>query len=228
MEKSERRGRVLPFFVVADESGSMAGDPIESINSGLPRLHDAVVSDPVVSDKVRFGLISFAGDAQVLLGLSDLSELTALPGLTARDGGTNYAAAFDVLRVEIASEIARLTSDGFEVLRPAVFFLSDGQPNGPEWKSLYSALIAPENPARPNIIAFGIGQANPDIIRQVGTLAAFMASTTDPSDAVHEFAVALTRSVVASGSALASGTGALHVANPTGFVSLPLDPVTVP
>jgi uncharacterized protein YegL len=225
---ADNREQVLPFFLVADESASMEGPPIEAINDELPELHSAVASDPIVAEKVRFSLITFAGDAQVLLGLSDLSELTSMPGLTVRDGGTNYRAAFELVHREIDAEVARLHCDGFQVLRPAVFFLSDGCPNGPDWTAAHRALTTEGNPRRPNVLAFGIGSADAQVIRRVATLAAFMAQDgTSPAGALHEFAVALTKSVMASGSALASGTGSLTVANPSGFVSLPVDPVPV-
>src|SRR5689334_12382236 len=110
--------QVLPFYLVCDESSSMAGDPIDSINKALPEIHQEIGGNPVVADKTRFALISFNHEAQVLLPLSDLSDVTSVPGLTAA-GGTHYGRAFTLLRTTIEQDVARLKADGHQVLRPA-------------------------------------------------------------------------------------------------------------
>lgn len=216
--------KVLPLYLVGDESPSMDGKPIAALNQTLPELHRAVALEPVISEKIRFGIITFAGTAEVTLGLSDLATLTDLPGFACRDGGTNYAAAFAALESEVGGDISRLKAAGHRVLRPAVFFLSDGMPNGPDWHPAYSSLRS--QAWAPNIIAFGFGQADAATIQQVGTVGAFIADQDmSPAQALAEFAKALVRSVVASASAIAAGTGNLMVAAPAGFTALPVSTV---
>ena len=216
--------KVLPFYLVADESVSMDGGPIKALNDTLPELHHAITIEPVISEKIRFGMITFAGTAEVTLGLSDLATLTDLPGFACRSGGTNYADAFAMLEAEMGGDIARLKAAGLRVLRPAAFFLSDGQPNGPDWRPAYNSLRS--QPWTPNILAFGFGHADAATIQQIGTVGAFIANKgMSPAQALAEFARALVRSVVSSGTAVAKGTGQLMVATPAGFTALPIDPV---
>src|SRR5262249_15593921 len=148
--------KLLPFYVVTDVSGSMSGGKINSVNRILPDIRDALAQNPILSDKVRIGLIDFSDDARVQVPLCDVLEPTlTLPTLTVR-GGTSYVAAFRLLRSEIAANIKQLKVDGFMVHRPAVFFLSDGMPTDkePAWRSTFADLI--NEKAYPNVIPFGV------------------------------------------------------------------------
>jgi uncharacterized protein YegL len=212
---------VMPFYVVCDESYSMA-DHIDALNEGLRDLHVAVGTDPSIADRTRFCLIAFSGSAEVLLPLSRLSDVTEIAGLVAR-GSTEFGPVFTLLRDTIQRDMAALRAAGRRVHRPAVFFLSDGQPTDPAtWQAAHDRLTDQAWPARPNIIAFGIGDADPATIDRIGTFKAFMSRQgISPGGALREFADVLTRSVVRS--ALAPvGDDAMPVVPPqvSGFTAL--------
>ena len=137
---SESAGNaVLPFYILCDESGSMdANGGIDAVNRGLPELHATIAGDPLVADKCRIGLITFSDIAEELLPLSNLSDVQAMPGCAAK-GMTNYGEAFNLLRVVIARDITNLKSQGMQVYRPAVFFITDGEPTD-DWEANYRAL----------------------------------------------------------------------------------------
>lgn len=192
---------ILPFYLVCDESGSMDGDPLRAMNEALPELHKEIGSNPVVCDKTRFSIITFNDRAKVLQPLEDLSQITRLPQLEA-DGTTDYANVFRLLRSEIESDAQALKAEGHRVFRPSVFFLSDGRPNDNDWETALASLTDPAWKLHPNILAFGIGAADPGIIRKVGITKAFMADGSKlPAQALSEFATMLTRSIINSGSA---------------------------
>jgi uncharacterized protein YegL len=219
--------QVLPFYVVCDESYSMVDD-IDALNQYLAELHQAIGTDPVVSDKTRFCVIAFSGTAEVLLPLSELSEVEEMPGLTAKSS-TSYGAAFALLRDTIERDVAMLKGDGHMVYRPAVFFLSDGLPTDESsWAQSHQRLTDPGWGLRPNIVAFGIGDTDADTIRRVGTFKAFIVNEgVSPTSALHEFAKALTKSIVKSGTSLAQdGSATLQVPDKIeGFTELKVDPV---
>jgi uncharacterized protein YegL len=92
--------------------------------------------------------------------LCDVLEPTlTLPTLEVR-GSTSYAAAFRLLRTEIAANIRQLKGDGYRVHRPAVFFLSDGLPTDEDsvWRSAFAKLVG--EAAYPNVIPFGVEEAD--------------------------------------------------------------------
>ncbi len=219
-------GQIHPIYLVCDESGSMSGDPLDAINDSLPKIHTEIGSNPVVADKTKFALIGFSDYAELVLPLSDLSVITSIPALTVK-GGTNYSSAFDLLYDTIAEDVKQLKANGDQVYRPAVFFLSDGQP-GDNWEGSYKRLIDPSWTYHPNILAFGFGDVDATTLQHVATVRAFIADgSMGPDEALREFAQSLIQSIVNSGSKPAQG-GALTLAVPDqvpGFTSLPADEI---
>ncbi|MFG1607686.1 hypothetical protein [Actinoplanes sp. NPDC049265] len=213
------RGNLLPVYVLADESGSMA-PYIGQLNDGLAALHEALLGEPMAAAKVRFSILGFAEDVQERLSLADLRREGQLPTLHPR-GYTNYGKAFAALRQRIPENVGALKAEGFQVHRPAVFFLSDGQPSTGGWEQEYAQLInRGVVAAAPNIIACGIGEVEPSTILHVATEQnyAFVAMEgVDLGSAIAEFCTALTKSIVESGRSLGSAQPELVVQQPEGF-----------
>jgi uncharacterized protein YegL len=217
----EVRGQLLPVYVMADESMSM-NEHMEELNAGLASLHEALIAEPMAAAKVRFSVLGFSDDVVVRLHLTDLRRESQLPELFSR-GRTNYSAAFAALLHHIPQDVANLKRDQFQVHRPAVFFLSDGQPSdGGSWREPHRRLTDKSTTrAAPNIIACGIGHAEPETILAVATHQdfAFVAiEGTQVGSAIAKFCTALTRSIVASGQSLTTGNPELVVNKPDGFV----------
>jgi uncharacterized protein YegL len=216
---NERKAAVLPVYFVADESKSMES-VVGQLNEGLRSLLDTMHTEPFAAAKVRLAILGFSDEAKCHLELSDLRELKNLPELGAYNS-TSYESAFRELHRRIPKDVAVLKKDNL-VNRPAVFFLSDGQPNPNEsWRSALAELKKPEFRERPNILAFGIGsEADPRIIQEVASrqeYAYVSAEGMDVGTAVAKFMVALTNSIVNSGFALAGGKPELQMAKPEGF-----------
>ncbi|MGW4243820.1 vWA domain-containing protein [Nocardia sp. NPDC004722] len=222
---TEPKATVLPVYFVADESYSMSDD-IDDLNSGLASLVDALQMASMAAAKVRFCVVGFSDTAVCHLDPTDLRHLDIMPRLSAR-GSTSFAAAFAALTDRIPTDIANLKADGYLVNRPAVFFLTDGAPNsGDPWQAEHARLTG--FAARPNILAFGIGRANAEVIKQVATdprYAFIAAAGTDTGLAISTFITALTQSVINSGQALASGHASLQIQKPENFLSLAVDTV---
>jgi uncharacterized protein YegL len=195
---------LLPFYALCDVSASMRADQrIDALNGAVAATCDAAASHPVVADRVRLAIMSFASEAEIVMPLSDLGLLDELPRLVPR-GLTSYAAAFNLLRATIERDAAQLVADGFRVFRPAVFLLTDGQPTDSptEWRSSLSRLLDARFPHRPNVVAFGFGDANDEILAEIATIAAYQASdTVSAAAAIASFGTVLVESVVGSGTA---------------------------
>ncbi|MBM7775027.1 uncharacterized protein YegL [Actinokineospora baliensis] len=218
---AENQGNVLPVYVVADESASMA-PVVGELNAGLSELHRALLREPMAAAKVRFTILGFSDDVQTRLSLADLRTEAALPVLTTRSS-TSYGVAFDALAARIPADVNTLKGSGFAVYRPAVFFLTDGQPTDePTWRESYRRLVDKETTAAaPNIIACGIGEARARTILDVATRPEFAFVATPGVElglAIAEFSVALTKSIVASARAAAADRTELVVQRPDSFV----------
>ena len=218
-------GQVLPMYFVGDESHSMAGEPIAAVNQGLIDLRDEVAKHPLIGKKVRFGIITFAETAQTRLELSELSEELVLPTLSPRGRGTSYASALEVLRQTIPADVALLKGDGYQVHRPSVFFLSDGLPTekAEKWQARLAELKDPGFRERPNILAFGVGEADPQVIGQLASSPRYgfmMTSGSSTAGAIAEFAASMLNSMVASAERLDLGDHTIEFEKPEGFIQL--------
>jgi uncharacterized protein YegL len=213
--------KILPFYLVVDVSASMIGPRMAALNQVVPQLVDALARDPILSDKVRFALIDFSDDARVRLPLSDLLEDgVVIPHLEERSM-TSYVAALELLRTEIAANVDLLKADGFEVHRPAVFFVSDGVPDHHEdWQPAFEALTS-YDPATgdgfrtfPNIIPCAVADADPKVMQKLIHPASgkramkmyIMDPGFDPAKAITAVAEILVASVIQSVSAPGSGS----------------------
>ncbi len=218
-------GQVLPIYFVGDESHSMSGPPIAAVNQGLIDLRDEVAKHPLLGKKVRFGIITFADTAQTRLELSELSEELMLPTLAPRGRGTSYAAALEALRQAIPADIALLKSTGYQVHRPTVFFLSDGQPTEKEdrWRARLDELTDSSFRERPNILAFGVGNAEPKVIQRLASSPRYgfmMSEGVSTAGAIAEFAASMLNSMVSSAERLDRGERTIEFEKPEGFVQL--------
>src|ERR1700733_13448623 len=218
-------GQVLPMYFVGDESHSMAGDPIAAVNQGLVDLRDEVAKHPLIGKKVRFGIITFADTAETRLQLSELSEDLVLPTLSPRGRGTSSASALEALRQTIPADVALLKGSGYQVHRPSVFFLSDGLPTEKTEKgrARLEELKDPGFRERPNIPAFGAGEADPEVIAQLASAPRYgfmMTEGVSTAGAIAEFAASMLNSMVASAERLDRGEQTIEFEKPEGFVQL--------
>lgn len=211
------KAKILPFYVLIDVSASMSGQKLDQANKIMPKVVDALAEAPILADKVRFCVIDFGSDAQVRLPLCDvLDQHSSLPSLTIR-GATSYAAAFRLLRSEIEINVKQLKADGYLVHRPAVFFISDGEPTDPEheWRSAFQELTS--FATYPNFVPCGVDSANP---RTLATLIHpatgpkqmqmyLMEQGQNPADAIAAIAEILISSMLASGQSMAQGSSGM-------------------
>lgn len=205
------KGILLPFYLVIDVSFSMSGKKLTAASAMLPKVADALAKNPILSDKTRFGLIDFSDDARTVLELCDLAEQSTLPGLKVR-GGTSYGAAFNLLRKQLETDVEQLKADGYRVFRPAVFFLSDGEPTD-DWSDAFEELK--NFRYYPLVVPFGVEQADRDVMRKLVHPASksklYMSSDGDnAAAAIEAMTDILISSVLASGYSVSDG-GAGHI-----------------
>jgi uncharacterized protein YegL len=195
---------LLPFYMLCDVSASMSEDDrIVALQEAVVATCDAAAMHPVVADRIRFGILTFASRAEVTLPLCDVGMIDEIPRIDARDL-TSYGEAFALARSTIELDVAQFVADGFRVFRPTIFFLTDGRPTdqASTWRPALSRLLDPNFPHHPNIVAFGVGEAERSVLKEVGTVAAYVSSDEASAPAaIAAFGALLVGSVVASGTA---------------------------
>jgi uncharacterized protein YegL len=224
----EERYSVFPFYICLDTSASMAGAPIASVNEQMPLLRASVGEDPAVAEVIRLGIVTFSDVARSVLPLCDLSLVEAVPEVAAQ-GRTSYAAAFDHLRQVIEDDYLKSRAAGDRWYRPAVIFISDGRPTDePErWRAALARLTDPTWKRRPNVLAFGFGQADQEILAAVTSnlpnRAFIAAEGSEPATVVPELLKGLIQSIVSSSASVYEGAALLVPPDLPSMHAIPVD-----
>jgi len=118
--------RRLPVYLLVDVSGSMHGEPIESVKNGLQMLVAALRKDPQALETAYLSVITFGSSAQQITPLTELSTFQ-LPEITA-GGCTVLGEALKLVCKCRDNEVTKTTATTKGDWRPMVFILTDGVP----------------------------------------------------------------------------------------------------
>jgi len=116
----------LPVYLLLGTSGSMTGDPIEAVKSGLQMLIASLRQDPYALETAYISVITFSSDAKQIVPLTELSQFQA-PNIEAA-GTTAMGESLALLADCVQREVKKGTADQKGDWKPVVFMLSDGSP----------------------------------------------------------------------------------------------------
>jgi uncharacterized protein YegL len=174
--RESQRSRRLPVYILADTSGSMAGEPIVAVNQGLQMLKSELENEPRAVQTVWLCLISFGGQARLEVPLTELMAFN--PPRLGAGGGTPLGEALRLLNQSIDEDLVLTTGQGSGDYKPLVFIFTDGEPTD-DWRTAAQEVKQRARARTANIIAVGCGpQVNDATLKELTESAIHMDSTS--------------------------------------------------
>lgn len=121
--------RRLPIYILLDTSGSMRGEPIEAVRTGLQSLLASLNRDPYALETVHLSIITFDREARILVPLSELDGFVLPEIKTPETSPTSTGEALQLLIRQYDKEVVKTTPERKGDWLPFAVVMTDGVPS---------------------------------------------------------------------------------------------------
>ncbi|MDR2406414.1 MAG: VWA domain-containing protein [Deltaproteobacteria bacterium] len=190
----------LPVYLLLDVSGSMYGEPIESVKNGIKTLHTALRKEPQAMEMAFISVITFESQVRQIIPLTEVSKFQP-PELEAT-GGTSLGAALLEVTKCAEREVTKSSPSQKGDFKPLVFIMTDGEPTD----NVDSALPTFKSYKWGIVVACAAGHsANVTILQKIAGENVLQLATAD-SNSIAAFFKFVTTSIVTTSKKVDSGS----------------------
>jgi uncharacterized protein YegL len=152
-----------PVVLLCDTSGSMSGEPINALNTGLAAFQKDVYKDEIASLRVEVALVTF-GPVRLTQDFVTIDNFT--PQKLTAGGVTPMGEAIEYALDLLEQRKKTYQSNGVQYYRPWVFLVTDGAPTD-SWQNAAYKVREAEAQRRLLFFAVGVKGADIDKLRQI-------------------------------------------------------------
>jgi uncharacterized protein YegL len=120
--------RRLLTYLCIDTSGSMNGEPIVAVNTGLQTLLSSLRSNPYALESVHLSITTFDSEIKEVLPMTPIADIS-LPEISCpKSGATLLGAALEHICVQVQRDVRKSTAAEKGDWKPMLVILTDGKP----------------------------------------------------------------------------------------------------
>jgi uncharacterized protein YegL len=150
-----------------DVSGSMFGEPIDELNSGLKKFREEVIADDTASERVEVCIVTFSSSVNVEMEPRLMTEISDMPELTS-NGSTKLVDGVRKAISKVEEQKKFYKDKGLNYYRPWIILMTDGEPDSDQdINGLAKDIKNGEDQKRFIFFAFGVQDANMNMLKSI-------------------------------------------------------------
>ena len=156
-----------PVILLLDTSGSMSGQSLRELQSGLDQFLKETSDDETASMSVELEIITFGGDAEIASVFAPVCDIADMPPALEANGCTPLGEALKLADSELKARRRLYKQKGIASYKPWIVLMTDGCPND-DYESAAASMKRLGDEGKLLYIGIGIGEeADFDTLRKI-------------------------------------------------------------